>query len=132
ELHAHAELQERLRTSPVIKVRYRTQLHAILGTDRVEGVRIADQAGGAEEELVVQGVFVRAAMEPATQPFGDVIDLDGDGYVIANEQRETSAQWVLACGDVRAGATKSVQAAIADGERAAARAAKMLGELEQG
>jgi len=132
EVRASPPLKERLRTTAAVQVHRRARLAAILGTDRVEGVRYADQATGAEEQLAAHGLLVRVGMQPSTEPFADLVDLDGDGYVVANNQLESSARWVLACGDIRSGATSSVAAAVADGAQAAARAVELLATLESG
>jgi thioredoxin reductase (NADPH) len=103
-------------------------LEAIVGSDRVEAVEYSDTAGRTSQ-LPAHGVLVRMATEPASAPFEDIVDLDGQGYIVTNEQLETSADFVLACGDIRGGATRSVAAAVADGAAAAERAAALLAQV---
>jgi thioredoxin reductase (NADPH) len=87
--------------------------------------------GNGQERLNAYGLLVRIGMKPSTDMLEDVVDLDPDGYVVANDQLETSAQYVLACGDIRTGSGRSVAAAVKDGEKAAARAAELLKALEK-
>jgi thioredoxin reductase (NADPH) len=102
------------------------RLDAIVGSDRVEGVRYSVLANGAQEHLPAAGVLIRIGTEPSTDGLQDVVELDSAHHVIANAQLETSAPHVLACGDVRSGARQTIAAAIDEGARAAARARELL------
>ncbi len=108
-----------------VKVRAGVRLTQILGSDRVEAVRISSVDGGVEE-LATYGVLVRTGFTPNTDYLEDVVDLDPSGRVSVNAQLETSAPLVLACGDVRQGAREKVAAAVGDGAQAAARAIYLL------
>jgi thioredoxin reductase (NADPH) len=128
---ASAELQARARSTAGITIREGARLTAIEGTDRVEGVRCVAVDGGAEEHLDAYGVLVRVGMEPSTAELSDIVDLDEKGYIVTNAQLETSARYVLACGDIRSGAVRSVATSVADGAAAAARALELLAEIER-
>jgi thioredoxin reductase (NADPH) len=97
---------------------------AILGTDRLEAVQLN---GG--DCRATAGLFVRVGLEPASRPFADTLDLDADRYIVTNAQRESSAQYVLACGDIRSGARHSVSCAIQDGQLTANRASDLLATM---
>ena len=51
-------------------------------------------------ERCVQGVFIAIGHVPNTEPFKGQIELDSEGYVVAQETR-TSAAGVFAAGDVQ-------------------------------
>jgi thioredoxin reductase len=108
-----------------VGVRSGVRLTAIVGSDRVEAVRISTVDGGTEE-LPTYGVLVRNGFTPNTDYLEDIVDLDPSGRVRVNAQLETSADWLLACGDIRTGARERVAAAVADGATAAARAVELL------
>jgi thioredoxin reductase (NADPH) len=109
----------------------RVRIDAIVGDDRLEALALMDLATSASEKLPAQGLFIRTGMEPSTAAFADTLDLDEQGYVLTNDELETSAPHVLACGDVRAGATPKLSSAVADGARAATRAQHVLARLAQ-
>jgi thioredoxin reductase (NADPH) len=107
----------------------RTRVESIVGSDRVEGVVCTNLETGTREQLAAAGVLIRLGTEPTTDWLAETVDLDADRRVIADEQMETSAEFVLACGDIRAGSQMTVASAVADGEAAAARAIQMLSEM---
>src|SRR5262249_30191894 len=59
-----------------------------------------------------------------------VLDLDGTGRVLTGAGLETSAAYVLAAGDARAGSLPLVAAAVGEGAAAARRAEELLAALE--
>ena len=120
---------DRAAADPRIGIRCGVRLDEILGGERVEGLALTDVAGGASETLAVEGVVVRVGSEPNTDAVADVLDLDGEGRVIVNGALETSAPFVLAAGDVRAGSRPRVAAAVEDGAAAALRAEELLADL---
>jgi thioredoxin reductase len=126
ELQATSWWQERARSVAGIGFRHGVRLTEIVGSDRVEGVRITPVGGDAEETLAVQGVLVRVGLDPSSDGLEDVVDLDEARRVVTNALLETSAPYVLACGDVRSGARTSVAAAVGEGAAAAARAIELL------
>src|SRR5712691_7833526 len=101
-------------------------LDAIVGSDRVEGVRYSVVTTGAQEYLPASGVLIRVGTEPSTDGLEDVVELDSTRHVITNAQLETSTLYVLACGDVRSGAQQRIAVAVDEGARAAARAHQLL------
>jgi thioredoxin reductase (NADPH) len=102
------------------------RLDAIVGSDRVEGVVYSVAATGTQHHLRAHGVFIRIGTEPSSDGLDEIVELDPAQHVITNAQLETSAPYVLACGDVRSGAQRTIAAAIDDGARAAARASALL------
>lgn len=86
----------------------------IKGTDRVQELQLEDG-----RSLAVDGVFVAAGMIPVTDVVKDVVELDGDGYIVADETGKTSADGFFAAGDVRAKVLRQVVTAVSDGANAA-------------
>jgi thioredoxin reductase (NADPH) len=109
-----------------LKVHRGVRLDAIVGSDRVEGVRYSALANGAQEYLPTSGVLIRIGTEPSSDGLEEIVELDSSHHVITNAQLETSAPYVLACGDVRSGTRRTIAAAVDDGARAAARARAFL------
>jgi len=80
----------------------------------------------AEEQLPASGVLLRIGSEPNTDTLEDVVELDSARYVIASAQLDSSAAYVLACGDVRSGARQTIVEAVRERAAAAGRACELL------
>jgi len=113
--------EEWVKRASDIPLRLGVRLTGILGSDRVEAVRLEDG-----EELATQGVLVRVGQKPNTRELEDIVELSEDRRVVVNGSLETSAPFVLACGDIRGGARTTVASAVGDGANAAARAVEIL------
>jgi thioredoxin reductase (NADPH) len=105
------------------------RLEEIVGDDRVEAIVATDPATGTPETLPVRGVAIRLGLVPNSDDLREQLECDADGKVVVNDRFETSAPYVLACGDVRSGGQATVAAAIGDGRKAAEHAAHLLRDL---
>ena len=112
---------------PTDDIDFRGGVHlvGILGDDRVDGVVWMAAATQQEEKLAVRGVAIRTASVPNTEQLSDVVDCDPDGRIVTDAHLETSAAYVLACGDIRAGSRGGVASAVEDGSRAAHEAIRL-------
>ncbi len=90
---------------------------AFLGDGSFTGLRFSN-AAGEERELGADGAFVFIGLSPNSRLVGDLVELDGAGFVVCDVGMQTSVPGIFAAGDVRSGSTK--QAASAAGEGAAA------------
>lgn len=93
----------------------------IKGTDRVQELKLEDG-----RSLAVDGVFIAAGMIPVTDAVKDVVELDGNGYIVADETGKTSANGFFAAGDVRTKALRQVVTAVSDGANAATMAEQYI------
>lgn len=96
---------------------------------RLSGVRVRDTRGGGEKKLPIDALFVSIGRRPATHLFEGVLELDGYGYILADESTQTSLDGVFAVGDVRAKALRQVVTAVSDGAVAAHFAEEYLSAL---
>ncbi|MFA7324774.1 MAG: FAD-dependent oxidoreductase, partial [Candidatus Nanopelagicales bacterium] len=81
------------------------KLAAILlrGSDGIEYLHRADAA------------FVFIGMQPNTEWLEGAIDLDERGFIVTDRTLSTSVPGVFAAGDIRAGSTKQLAAAVGEG-----------------
>lgn len=86
---------------------------------RVSGVKIRNLLTEEHSELECDGIFVSIGRDPATELFKDIIPLDKNGYIIADESTKTGADGVFAAGDVRAKSLRQIVTAVSDGAVAA-------------
>ena len=63
----------------------------------------------------IDGLFVSIGRKPATEVFSNIIALDQNGYIVADESTKTNIDGVYAVGDVRTKALRQVITAAADG-----------------
>ena len=67
---------------------------------------------------------------PKAHFLADILDLDGNGYILTDDECRTSMPGVFAAGDVRKKILKQIATAVGDGAIAAIMAEKYLLERE--
>lgn len=82
---------------------------------KVIGLKIKNIRTNEETELSCDGVFISIGRKPATELVKNQLDLDENGYVIADETTRTNIPGVFAVGDVRTKALRQVVTAVSDG-----------------
>ena len=105
-----------------------TETRELLGDQALEAVTVEDRQSGARRTLKARALFVFIGVSPCTGWLGDLVDLDGHGFVRTGHgtpfaagtgwQRsamETSQPGMFAVGDVRSGSAKRVAAAVGEG-----------------
>ncbi|MED9821273.1 MAG: thioredoxin-disulfide reductase [Christensenellales bacterium] len=101
-----------------VEFRWNSTVDALLHDDRLTGVRLKDVKTGETSELTCDGVFVSVGRKPATALVQGQIELDGNGYIAADETTQTSVPGVYAVGDVRTKLLRQVVTAVSDGAMA--------------
>ncbi|MBR1496885.1 MAG: FAD-dependent oxidoreductase [Oscillospiraceae bacterium] len=81
---------------------------------------------GRETALPVEGLFLAVGQEPNTAAFAPLVELDGDGYILAGEDTATGVPGVFAAGDARQKAVRQLATAVGDGAAAALAACRWL------
>src|SRR6266545_8032527 len=102
----------------------------ILGGESVSGVRIKNLKTGGEMTLAADGVFPYIGHVPNTRIFEGQLDLDENGYIVADERTRTKIPGVFAAGDVVDHVYRQAITAAGDGCRAAMEATWFLAEQE--
>lgn len=124
-------LVDRIASTPNIEVRTRTEIVGLTGRRQsgVESVRWRQRRTGEEETHMIRNVFMFLGADPTTDWLKACgVKLDEKGFVETGTKAETSngtalqalpletsVPGVFAIGDVRAGSTKRVGAAIGEG-----------------
>jgi len=117
DLKADAVLQKRLLSLPNVTVHKNTQVKAITGTDRVNGITYADRATDDEQHLALEGVFVQIGLVPNTE-FVDVAK-DRFGQIETDHHGATSIPGVFAAGDCTNTPYKQIVISMGSGATAA-------------
>ena len=93
-----------------IEFRANSSILELIADERVNGIRLSDG-----RELEVNGLFVSIGRKPASELFRDQLELDGGGYIVADESTRTNIEGVYAVGDVRTKPLRQVVTAVGDG-----------------
>ena len=91
--------------------------------DALAGAVVRDRASGACVRYDIAQLFLFIGATPHTSWLSGSVEMDGKGFILTGQSTaslETSMPGVFAIGDVRAGSTKRVAAAVGDGASAVA------------
>ena len=119
KLRASKIYHEPLQKLANVEFRWNSQVVALQHGDRVNGVIVRNLVTGEEENVFCDGVFVSIGREPATELFRGQLELDENGYIVADESTVSSVPGVYAVGDVRTKLVRQIVTATADGAVAA-------------
>jgi thioredoxin reductase (NADPH) len=128
QLRAGKVLQQLALAHPKLKPIWDTVVDEITGEDKLSGLRLRNVKTGKIINLPVAGVFVAIGLEPNSQCFAGVVELDETGHIKTNELMATSAPGIFAVGDIRKNSARQVASAVGDGATAALSAFKYLRE----
>lgn len=118
-LRATKILQERALTNKKIEFCYNSVATAISGSKQCEGVAVKDIVTLAQKTIKASGVFVLIGMTPNSSMVKSLASMDDKGYVICDDDMNTSVEGMFACGDVRKKLLRQVVTAAGDGATAA-------------
>ena len=102
QLRASRIMADRAFANDRVEFCWNSEVTAIDGQDRVEGLRLVDTVTGVETALGVTGVFVAIGHRPNTALFAGQLDTDPAGYLVTEAgSSRTNVAGVFACGDVQ-------------------------------
>lgn len=101
-----------------VKPVYDSVVKSINGEGRVQSVTIENVKTGEQSELSTDAVFIFTGMLPQTD-LVEMLPKDPSGYILTDENMETSVPGLFAAGDVRSKPFRQVVTAVSDGAIAA-------------
>ena len=119
---------EPLMNAENVEFKWDSTVTELLYEDKITGVKIKNVKTGEESIIDCDGVFVSVGRKPATDFLGSQLDLDENGYIIADETTKTSIPGVYAVGDIRTKRLRQVVTAVSDGAMAVHSAEEYLAE----
>jgi thioredoxin reductase (NADPH) len=129
-LRATKILEERAFADKKIEFIWDSVATQVVGEKRVKALKIKNLKTGEEKDFPCEGIFVFVGYAPNTGFLKGEVVLDGNGYVIADEDMKTSAKGVFAAGDARKKLLRQVVTATGDGATAAFSARLYVEELK--
>lgn len=118
-LRAAKILQEEILKNKKIEIIWSTTVKEITGKNKAEGVRAMSVKTKEEIAIPCDGVFIFVGYIPNTDFVKDIVNLDGDGYIITDDNMQTSREGIYACGDCRKKFLRQIITACGDGATAA-------------
>jgi thioredoxin reductase (NADPH) len=122
--------QERALSSPKIKFLWDSTVQEIKGDSTVRSIHVKNVKTGEIKEVDTEGVFLFVGLVPRTLFLKGVVQMDEAGYILTNEDCETSVKGIFAVGDCRKKLLRQIATAVGDGATAAFAAEKFL-ELKE-
>jgi thioredoxin reductase (NADPH) len=126
ELTASKVLQEKALANLKIKICCGTRIEAISGDDHVKQLQLLNVLTSERTTLPVGGILVRIGLEPNTSYLKGLLSLDSEGFVLVNEELETSIPGIFAAGDTRHASARQIATAVGDGVTAALSAGRLI------
>jgi thioredoxin reductase (NADPH) len=126
QLRASLILQERLKANKKVNFILNSVIVEVIGSNKVEAVKIKNVDSSYEESLACDGIFVYIGYEPDTKFVKNKLKMDEAGFIITGEDFSTSDEGIFACGDCRKKTLYQVITACADGAVAADSACKYI------
>ena len=97
----------------------------LIAEKNLTGIEVSNK-DGSTQTIEVNGLFTAIGRIPENQDFADVVNLDKDGYIIADETCKTNAEGIFTAGDNRTKTVRQLVTAAADGAIAATEAIKYI------
>jgi len=126
ELRAGAILQKRAMEHEKIKFVWNTIVTEVVGSDKVESVKLKNVQTNEESTLETDGVFIFIGHTPNTQIFEGQLELDDLGYIKVNSLMETNVEGVYAGGEAADPHFRQVVTSAGMGAAAAIQATRYL------
>lgn len=101
ELKASKIMQERALKNPKITFLWNSEVHEVLGEQKISGLKIFNNKTNETTEFATEGLFVAIGHEPNTEIFKGQLELDVKNYIaIKPGSTHTSVEGIFAAGDV--------------------------------
>ncbi len=101
-LRSEKILQDRLFSKKNINIIWNNEVSEILGDENgVNALKLISTKQNKTEIIKVDGVFIAIGHSPSTKPFKDILEMDNEGYIIAQKPGTTitNLDGVFAAGD---------------------------------
>ena len=126
DFRASPILQHRANENPKVDFILNTIVTEVIGTDKLEALKLKNVKTGDETILETDGLFIFIGHTPNTQMFKGQLEMSELGYVHVNEKMETNIPGVFAAGEVADSTFRQVVTSAGMGAAAAIQATRFL------
>jgi thioredoxin reductase (NADPH) len=130
-MRASKIMQERIKTTPNIKIYWNSETVEILGENTIEAIRIKNVLSGEQTDIPVSAFFVAIGHQPNSDIFKPFIEMDEAGYIkTIPGTSKTNIKGVFAAGDVQDKIYRQAVTAAGSGCMAALDAERYLNTIQ--
>ena len=130
QLRAERVLQTRAFKNPKMEFTWDSVPVEIVGDEnKVTGVKVHNKKTDEDKVIDASGVFIYIGNVPNSEPFKELKITDDQGWIITNDQMETTVPGIYAAGDVRQKKLRQIVTAVGEGGIAGQNAFEYISEL---
>lgn len=124
KLECNKELLDTLVANEKVKVIANAELQELKGSEYLDFavVKVNDEI----KEYAIQYAFMYLGTKNLSELYGEVAQLDDEGYIVTDENLKTSTDGIFVAGDVRSKKVRQVTTAVSDGTIAGMEAIKYI------
>lgn len=100
EFKASKAMQEKVFANNKIDVIWDSEVEEIVGSMKLESVRLKNNKTNETSEIKADGLFVAIGHNPTSELFKELIDLDEKGYIVPKSGSKTNIEGVFVSGDI--------------------------------
>jgi thioredoxin reductase (NADPH) len=130
EFRASPILQNRAKEHPKVDFILNTIVTEVIGTDKLEALKLKNVKTGEETIYETDGLFVFIGHTPNTQMFKGQLEMSDLGYIKVNDKMETNVRGVFAAGEAADPHFRQVVTSAGMGAAAAIQATRFLEAAE--
>ena len=130
QLRAEKLLQERAFRNEKIEFLWDSIVTEVVGEETATSVRVRNVKTGEEQLFPTQGVFIAIGYVPNTDFLNGQVEMTDNGYVVVDDDQQTSVEGVWAAGDVSDWTYKQIATSVGAGCKAALQAEHYIAKLE--
>lgn len=124
EFRAENELLNELKSKDNVEFILNSTVTKLIGDEKLESIEINTKED--IKTIYVSAIFIAVGRVPENQNFAKLINLDNNGYVIADESCHTNIDGIFVAGDNRIKSLRQLVTATSDGAVAATEAIKYI------
>ncbi|HEX2697408.1 MAG TPA: FAD-dependent oxidoreductase, partial [Anaerolineales bacterium] len=126
EFRASPLLQHRAKQHPKVNFILNTVVTEVLGSEKVEALRLKNVQTNEETILETDGIFIFIGHTPNTQMFKGQLEMDKNGYLKVDDKMQTNVHGVYAAGEAADPHFRQVITSAGMGAAAAIQATRFL------
>lgn len=115
---ARAEFLRNAQNDPNVEFVLNAAVDQIVGEDKVMSAAVRDLASGEKKIIEIDAVLIRIGVEPNSEIVAGSLDRDHAGYILVDQNCETSVHGIYAVGDVANPISPTIATAVGMGATA--------------
>ncbi len=122
-------LVDRIKQRENIEIIHNINLYEFLFNDELTGLKFKNTQTNEDLVINVKGCFIAIGQIPHNNIFSNIVQLNHQGYIIANEDLSTCTPGVFVAGDCRVKTVRQLTTAVSDGAIASVGAVSYIDRL---